>query len=199
MTLPAPDFYFPVPRTQAFCSQCAHPLSQIIPPDDNRVRDVCENCGAVHYQNPRNVVGVLPIWEGKILLCRRAIQPRHGLWTLPAGFMELNETTSEGALRETDEEAGAQLDLGPLYTVINVPYVNQIHFYYLGYLRNAELNPGVETSETLFVSPDDIPWDQLAFHTVATTLEHYCADLKSGHFGLHHYSLSKGDFTNATA
>lgn len=193
MTSPSTDFYFPAPRTQAFCSQCAQPLSRLTPPDDNRVRDVCQNCGAVHYQNPRNVVGVLPIWEGKILLCRRAIHPRHGFWTLPAGFMELHETTAEGALRETDEESGAQLDLGPLYTVINVPTVEQVHFYYLGYLRNPELNPGTETSDTMFVTPDEIPWDELAFKTVKTTLQHYCDDLKKGKFEFHHYDLSSGD------
>ncbi len=98
--------------------------------------------------------------------------------------MELNETTVEGALRETDEEAGAQLDLGPLYTIIDVPYAQQVHFYYLGYLRNDELNPGPETSETMFVSPDEIPWDELAFRTVSTTLEHYCEDLKKGYSNL---------------
>lgn len=195
MTSPPSNFYFPAPRAQAFCSQCAHPLTRLIPPDDNRVRDVCESCGAVHYQNPRNVVGVLPIWEGKILLCRRAIHPRHGWWTLPAGFMELNETTVEGALRETDEEAGAQLDLGPLYTIIDVPYAQQVHFYYLGYLRNDELNPGPETSETMFVSPDEIPWDELAFRTVSTTLEHYCEDLKKGVFEPHYYALATGDLS----
>lgn len=189
MTSPDSSFYFPAPRSQAYCSQCAHPLSQLIPPDDNRLRDVCEQCGAVHYQNPRNVVGVLPVWEGKILLCRRAIHPRHGYWTLPAGFMELGETTLEGALRETDEEAGAQVEIGPLYTVINVPAVNQVHFYYLGNLRSPELNPGPETSDTLFVAPEDIPWDELAFRTVSTTLQHYCDDLKKGEFGFHHSSL----------
>src|SRR5690606_20640718 len=186
MTSQAPTFYFPAPRAQKFCSVCGTSLTRRVPPDDNRVRDVCEQCGAVHYQNPRNVVGILPIWEGKILLCRGAIHPRHGYWTLPAGFMELNETTLEGALRATAVEAGAQVEIGPLYSVINVPYVNQVHFYYLGYLHSPELNPGPETSDTMFVAPDNIPWEELAFRTVSTTLRHYCDDLKKGEFGFHH-------------
>lgn len=189
MSSPSPEFYFPVPRSQKYCSQCAHPLTQMVPPGDNRLRDVCENCGAVHYQNPRNVVGVLPIWDGKILLCKRAIEPRYGMWTLPAGFMELNETTAEGALRETDEEAGASVELSKLYTVIDVPHAEQVHFYYLGNLRSPELNPGPETLETMFVTPDEIPWDDLAFRTVRTTLEHYCNDVKRGRFDSHFYAL----------
>ncbi len=188
-----PDFYFPAPRSQKFCSQCAHPLSRLTPPDDTRMRDVCDNCGAVHYQNPRNVVGILPIWEGKILLCKRAIHPRYGEWTLPAGFMELGETTAQGALRETDEEAGAQVRLGPLYTVIDVPYAEQVHFYYLAELTSPDLDPGPETLETQFVLPADIPWEHLAFRTVSTTLHHYCADLDTGQFGPHFYALSKPD------
>ncbi|MEJ1730831.1 NUDIX hydrolase, partial [Escherichia coli] len=93
------------------------PLTRRVPPEDNRVRDVCDQCGAVHYQNPRNVVGVVPIFGDRVLLCRRAIEPRYGKWTLPAGFMELGETTAQGAMRETQEEAGAQIELGPLYTI----------------------------------------------------------------------------------
>ena len=150
MTMPAPSFYFPAPRTQKFCSQCGSSLIQRIPADDSRLRDVCDNCGAIHYQNPRNVVGVLPVLGDKVLLCRRAIHPRYDKWTLPAGFMELGETTAQGAERETQEEAGAQIELGPLYTVIDVPYANQVHFFFLAKVLSTELNPGPESLEAGF-------------------------------------------------
>lgn len=189
MTLQASNFYFPAPRAQKFCSQCGTPLSRHIPPDDNRLRDVCDNCGAVHYQNPRNVVGVLPVWEGKILLCRRAIEPRYDKWTLPAGFMELGETTAQGAMRETQEEAGAQIELGPLYTVIDVPHAEQVHFFYLARVLSEELFPGPESLEAAFFSIEDIPWRELSFRTVITTLEHYLADVKTGVFPIHHYDI----------
>ncbi|RTZ42323.1 NUDIX hydrolase [Candidimonas sp. SYP-B2681] len=189
MTLQAPTFYFPAPRAQKFCSQCGNPLSLYIPPDDNRLRDVCDTCGAVHYQNPRNVVGVVPVWQDRILLCRRAIEPRYDKWTLPAGFMELGETTAEGAMRETQEEAGAQIELGPLYTVIDVPHAEQVHFFYLAEVQSAELYPGPESLEAAFFDLDDIPWSELAFRTVTTTLEHYLADRQTGVFPVHHYVI----------
>lgn len=189
MTLQAPDFYFPAPRAQKFCSQCGTLLSRHIPPDDNRLRDVCNSCGAVHYQNPRNVVGVLPIWEDKILLCRRAIEPRYDKWTLPAGFMELGETTAQGAMRETQEEAGAQIELGQLYTVIDVPHAEQVHFFYMAKVLSDELYPGPESLDAAFFKAEDIPWSELAFRTVVTTLEHYLADLETGVFPIHHYDI----------
>jgi ADP-ribose pyrophosphatase YjhB (NUDIX family) len=185
-----PSFYHPAPRTLSFCSQCGTRLNRIIPPDDNRMRDVCENCGAVHYQNPLNVVGVVPVWENKILLCRRAIEPRHGKWTLPAGFMELGESTGQGAMRETLEESGVSIRLGPLFTVINVPHAEQVHFFYLADVLDPALDPGPETLEAAFFSPEDIPWEKLAFHTIRSTLEHFVADSKAGAFGLHHYEIS---------
>lgn len=189
MTSDAAPFYFPAPRAQKFCSQCAHPLVQRIPPEDNRLRDVCDNCGAIHYQNPRNVVGVLPIWQDKVLLCRRAIEPRYDTWTLPAGFMELGETTTQGAMRETQEEAGAQIELGPLYTVIDVPHAEQVHFFYLAKVVSPDLYPGPESLEAAFFSVQDIPWERLSFRTVITTLRHYVADQKSGVFPIRHYDI----------
>ncbi len=189
MTSQASSFYFPAPRAQKFCSQCGTVLKQLIPPDDNRLRDACEHCGAVHYQNPRNVVGVLPIWQDKILLCRRAIEPRYDKWTLPAGFMELGETTAQGAMRETQEEAGAQIELGPLYTVIDVPHAEQVHFFYLAKVLSEDLFPGPESLEAAFFSIDDIPWKELAFRTIITTLEHYLVDVKTGVFPMHHYDI----------
>lgn len=190
MTSPS-DFYFPNPRTINYCTQCANPLARIIPPDDNRVRDVCLQCGSVHYQNPRNVVGVVPIWGDKILLCKRAIEPRYDTWTLPAGFMELKESTAEGAMREADEEAGAHLELGELFTVIDVPEAGQVHLYYLATVTSPELNPGPESLDAKFFALDEIPWDNLSFKTVSTTIEHYLADRQKGHFSVHHYSLSE--------
>lgn len=184
-----PPTYFPAPRAQHFCSQCGARLARSIPPDDNRVRDVCHQCGAVHYQNPRLVVGTLPVWEGHILLCRRAIEPRLGYWTLPAGFMELDETTAEGALRETQEEAGAQVTLGPLYTIIDVPQAEQVHCFFLAHATSPDLDPGPETLEAQWVLPADIPWDEIAFRTVATTLERYLADQAQGHMGMHYLAL----------
>lgn len=189
MTTHAPNFYFPAPRAQRYCSQCATAITERIPPDDNRLRAVCENCGAVHYQNPRNVVGVLPVWQDKVLLCRRAIEPRYDKWTLPAGFMELGETTAQGAMRETQEEAGAQIELGPLYTVIDVPHAEQVHFFYLAKVLSEELVPGPESIEAAFFSVEDIPWPELAFRTVSSTLEHYIADRPSGVFPVHHYDI----------
>ncbi|HBI83634.1 NUDIX hydrolase [Orrella sp. NBD-18] len=184
------DFYFPAPRLQKFCSQCATPITRKAPPGDNRERDLCEHCGAVHYQNPRLVVGTLPVWEGKVLLCLRAIEPRANTWTLPAGFMELAETMSEGAERETQEEAGVGIKLGMLYTVIDIPQVDQVHVYFLAKATGPDMDPGPETIEARWYELDEIPWDNLAFKSVSTTLKHYIDDLKTGDFQTHHYSLS---------
>jgi len=183
------EFYFPSPRLQKFCSQCATPITRKTPPGDNRERDLCEQCGAVHYQNPRLVVGTLPVWQNKVLLCLRAIEPRANTWTLPAGFMELAETISQGAERETQEEAGVKITLGNLYTVIDIPQVDQVHVYFLAQAHGPELDPGPETIEARWYDFADIPWDNLAFKSVSTTLKHYLRDRESGEFPTHHYSL----------
>lgn len=193
MTSQAPSFYFPAPRAQKFCSVCGTALTRRIPPEDNRVRDVCDQCGAIHYQNPRNVVGVVPVYGDRVLLCRRAIEPRFGKWTLPAGFMELGETTAQGAMRETQEEAGAQIELGPLYTIIDVPEAEQVHFFYLAKVTSEALYPGPESLEAAFFSLDDIPWNELSFRTVSTTLRHYVEDARTGVFPIHHYDLPERD------
>jgi len=190
MSASAPPFYHPAPRRQTYCNQCGAKLTRLIPPDDNRIRDVCTQCGAVHYQNPRNVVGVIPVWGDQVLLCKRAIAPRAGKWTLPAGFMELGESTAQGALRETQEEAGVQVAIQSLYTVVNVAHVDQVHFFYLARVLSPELNPGSETLEARFFDVDAIPWDDLAFLTVSSTLRHYVQDKPSGSFNLHHYTVS---------
>ncbi|SPU53160.1 NUDIX hydrolase [Bordetella trematum] len=184
-----PIRYFPAPRRARFCSQCGSPVQHRVPEDDNRARDICDHCGAIHYQNPRMVVGTVPVWEGKILLCRRAIEPRYDTWTLPAGFMELGESTAQGAARETLEEAGARIELGQLYTIIDVPQVDQVHIFYLARALGPELDPGPESLEARYFALDEIPWPELSFRTVATTLERYCEDQREGRFPTYHCTL----------
>ena len=163
-----------------YCRNCGHSVETRIPPGDSLPRQCCNHCGTIHYDNPKMVLGTLPIWEDKVLLCRRAIEPRYGLWTLPAGFMENQETTAQGAQRETDEEAGARIELLDLYTLISVPHISQIHAFYRARLLSPELDPGEETLEARLFSEAEIPWDELAFRTVKQTLQHYFADRKTG-------------------
>lgn len=173
------------PRRIQHCRTCGAPTTYRVPADDNRERAVCGACGDIHYENPLNVVGTVPVWGEQVLLCRRAIEPRHGFWTLPAGFMELGETTAEGALRETDEEAGAQVTLEGLFTVLNVVRAGQVHLFYRARMRDTRLAPGAETLEAQLFHEHEIPWDQIAFRTVRQTLEHYFADRRRGSFGVH--------------
>lgn len=167
------------------CQTCGSRVEYRIPPDDNRDRAICPSCGQVHYVNPINVVGTLPAWEDQVLLCRRNIEPRFGFWTLPAGFMELGETTEQGALRETDEEAGARIRMQGLFTVLNVVAVGQVHLYYRADLLDTRFNPGPETIEAQLFREHEIPWDQLAFRTVRETLTRYFDDRRRGQFGVH--------------
>lgn len=160
-------------------------MSYRVPTDDNRERAICGGCGEIHYENPLNVVGTVPVWQDKVLLCRRNIEPRLGFWTLPAGFLELGETTAQGALRETDEEAGARIELGPLFTVLNIVRVGQVHLFYRATLLDDRFNPGPETIEAQLFAEHEIPWDELAFRTVKETLRHYFDDRRSGSFGVH--------------
>ncbi len=171
------------------CRACGSAVAYRLPDDgDTRPRAVCPACGTVHYENPLNVVGTVPVWGDSgqyVLLCKRNIEPRWGKWTLPAGFMELNETTAEGAARETDEEAGAEIEMGPLFTLLNVVRVGQVHLYYRARLLSDRFNPGHETIEARLFTEDEIPWDEIAFRTVKETLERYFADRQAGHFGFH--------------
>ncbi len=162
-----------------FCSECAQPISQIIPEGDNRVRYVCLSCDTIHYQNPRIVAGTLPTHEGKVLLCKRAIEPRKGYWTLPAGFMENGETTEQGALRETVEEANARVIGLQLYTMIAVPHISQVHIFFHGELADLDFSCGIESLEVKLFEESDIPWQDLAFPTVSTTLRRYFNDRKT--------------------
>ena len=157
-----------------------------IPDDgDTKERAVCPACHTIHYENPLNVVGTVPVLGDRVLLCKRNIEPRWGKWTLPAGFMELGETTAEGAARETDEEAGAQFELDELFTVMSVPRVGQVHLYYRARLLSDRFNPGHETIEARLFTEEEIPWAEISFRTVKETLEHYFADRRAGRFVLH--------------
>ena len=168
-----------------FCSVCAHAITVRIPAGDNRNRACCDHCGAVHYVNPKVVVGTVPVWGEQVLLCRRAIEPRRNYWTLPAGFLEVDETTAGGAMRETIEEAGARITLGPLFTMLDVVHVHQIHLFYRAELLDTDFAPGEESLEVQLFDEADIPWDELAFRTVSTTLRYFFADRRRGHFELH--------------
>ena len=177
-------------RTPAkHCRNCGTAVQLRLPDDgDTRPRAVCPACLTVHYDNPLNVVGTVPVWgaEGEyVLLCKRNIEPRRGKWTLPAGFMELGETTAEGASRETDEEAGAKFELGDIFTLMNVARVGQLHIYYRARLLSDRFAPGHETMEARLFTEEQIPWDDIAFRTVKETLEHYFADRRRGAFGFH--------------
>lgn len=168
-----------------FCAACGQPVIRRIPPGDNRERDCCEHCGVIHYFNPRPVVGTIPVWQDTVLLCRRAIEPRYDKWTLPAGFMEIGETTAEGALRETVEEAGARVKLGPLFSMIDVPAIEQVHMFFRADLLDLDFAPGEESLEVRLFLEQDIPWPELAFRTVSRTLRLYFADRARGEFGTH--------------
>ena len=168
------------------CKQCGTAVEHRIPDDgDTKIRAVCLQCKTIHYVNPLNVVGTIPVWGDKVLLCKRNIEPRFGKWTLPAGFMEMGETTAQGAARETDEEAGAQFEMLELFSLVNVARVGQVHLFYRAQLTSDQFQPGIETQEAMLFSEADIPWDELAFRTVKETLERFFADRKAGSFGFH--------------
>ncbi|HCU52824.1 MAG TPA: NUDIX hydrolase [Gammaproteobacteria bacterium] len=172
-----------------YCSQCGGPINRHVPTGDTHERDVCANCQTIHYQNPKMVVGCIPEWEDRILLCRRAIEPRVGLWTLPAGFMELNETTAQAAAREAQEEANAVTEIGELYTLYSLPHINQVYLIYRARLLNLDFSPGDESLEVRLFHESDIPWPEMAFPVVTRTLQLYFADRLRGDFRVHH-----GDF-----
>jgi ADP-ribose pyrophosphatase YjhB (NUDIX family) len=168
-----------------FCSVCGQPITRRIPAGDNRERDCCEHCGAIHYVNPRPVVGTIPVWQDRVLLCRRAIEPRYGKWTLPAGFMEIGETTAEGAIRETLEEAGARIELGPLFSMLDVPHVEQVHLFFCARLLDTDFAAGDESLEVRLFNEAEVPWPDLAFRTVSSTLRWFFEDRANGTFLTH--------------
>lgn len=172
------------------CRQCGTAVIYRVPDDgDTKQRAVCPACQTIHYENPLTVVGTVPVWGKQVLLCKRNIEPRWGKWTLPAGFMELHETTAQGAARETDEEAGAQFEMEGLFTVLSVPRVGQVHLFYRARLLSDQFHPGHETLEARLFNEADIPWDELAFRTVKETLEHFFSDRRQGAFTVHNIDI----------
>ncbi len=168
-----------------FCNQCGAPVARRIPDGDSLPRYVCDACNIVHYENPKILVGCIPEWEDRILLCKRAIEPRYGLWTLPAGFMENHETTQQGALRETLEEANARVEIGPLYALYNLPHANQVYLLFRARLLDLDFSAGSESLETRLFVEAEIPWEKIAFRTIQRTLTHYYEDRRRGSYGFH--------------
>ena len=168
-----------------FCSHCGERVRTLVPEDDTRPRHVCPSCRTIHYQNPKIVTGIIPEWEDRILLCRRAIEPRYGLWTLPAGFMERGETIQQGAARETLEEAHARVEVRALYSLFNLPHIDQVYMLFRGRLLDLDFGPGSESLEVTLFEEQDIPWDEIAFPVVKETLALYFEDRTRGEFRLH--------------
>ena len=172
--------------TIKFCSHCgSEKIERRIPPNDDRVRAICADCETIHYVNPKIVVGSIPVWGEQILLCKRAIEPRHGKWTLPAGFMENGETLAEGAARETLEEAGARITIEQLYCSYSLPDISQVYVLFLAKLDDLNFSPGTESLEVKLFLEHDIPWDELAFVTINEALKRYFADRVEGVFTPH--------------
>jgi ADP-ribose pyrophosphatase YjhB (NUDIX family) len=168
-----------------YCQNCGAKVELEVPFGDDRSRSVCPACDTIHYENPKMVVGCVPVWEDKILLCRRAIEPRIGHWTIPAGYLENGETVAQGAERETLEEAGARVAIEELYTVFNLTHINQVYLLFRARLLDTEFKPGLESLETVLFKEKDIPWDNIAFMTVRETLRLFFKDRLNGTFPLH--------------
>ena len=165
-----------------FCNSCGAAVTHRIPEGDTLARAVCDVCGTIHYQNPKLVVGCLPVFGDRVLICKRAIEPRHGLWTLPAGFMENEESAAEGAAREALEEANARVEIEDLYTVFSIPHISQVYMMFRARLLDRDFSPGVESLEVKLVTEDEVPWDRIAFAMVKRTLEHFFEDRRKGAF-----------------
>ena len=174
-----------------FCSECGKSVVHRIPEGDNLPRFICEHCDIIHYQNPKLVVGCLPVWKDQVLLCKRAIEPSYGLWTLPAGFMENQESLEQAALRESDEEANANLEIESLYSLISLPHINQIYVLYRAKLLDLDFYAGPESLDVQLFNEEDIPWEQLAFKTIENTLKHFFVDRKQSNFSIYTSVISK--------
>ena len=173
------------------CRACGTSVELRVPDDgDTRERAVCPACGTIHYVNPLLVVGTVPYLGDQVLLCKRAIAPRYGKWTLPAGFMELGETMAQGAARETAEEAGAEVEMGAFFSAMSIPRVGQVHVFYLARLLHDRFDPGHESLEARLFTEHDLPWDELAFTTVRETLKCFFADRRLGQFGVHDVDIT---------
>ena len=163
-----------------FCNSCGSAATYKVPEGDSLPRAVCDACGTIQYENPKIVVGCVPVYGDRIVMCKRAIEPRYGLWTLPAGFMENNESVQEGAAREALEEANAKVEIGDLYTLYSLPHISQVYMMFLARLLDPEVSPGVESLEVKLVAEHEVPWDELAFTMVRLTLQNYFEDRRTG-------------------
>ena len=172
-----------------YCTQCGASVTQQIPAGDNLHRAVCSRCAHIHYDNPRLIIGCVAEWQGRLLLCRRAIEPRLGYWTLPAGFMENGETTAEAACRETREEAGAIIQIDAPFAMISIAHINQVHLFYRGRMLNSDFCAGEESLEVALFEPHEIPWAQLSFRSVKLCIERYLDDKTRGCFAFHEHEL----------
>lgn len=173
-----------------FCSHCGKPVVKRIPEGDDRPRHVCDHCNTIHYVNPRIIAGCLVIHEDRVLLCKRAIEPRYGLWTLPAGFMENGESSLEAARRETWEEAMARVDIHSIYSLFNLPHINQVYMIFRSTLKDPRFAAGRESLEVALFNENEIPWDDLAFSVMRKTLEFYFKDRKKGLFPIRMHDLT---------
>jgi ADP-ribose pyrophosphatase YjhB (NUDIX family) len=174
-----------------FCNLCGKPTEYRVPAGDHRERFVCTGCGHIQYRNPKIIAGIIPEWrDGRVLMCKRAIEPRHGLWTFPAGFLELRESSGDGAAREALEEAQADVEPLDLFMVINVPYVSQVYLIHRGRLRAEEFGPTPESSEVRLMREDEIPWDAIAFPTIFHSLKRFFADRTAGRYAIHSMDLA---------
>ncbi|ETX10143.1 ADP-ribose pyrophosphatase [Marinomonas ushuaiensis DSM 15871] len=180
-----------------YCSKCGHSVNMSIPIGDNRARAVCPNCEHIEYDNPRIITGTIPLYEGQVLLCRRNIEPRFGFWTLPAGFMENQESTSEGALRETLEESGSIAVCKQAFSMFSIPHINQVHLFYIAELERDDFHATEESSEVALFDLEDIPWDELAFSSVSKTLKLFIKDHKNGHYGFHDDVISANQLSSS--
>ncbi len=178
-------------RSVKHCRACGTAVELRVPDDgDTRERAVCPACGTIHYINPLVVVGTVPYLGERVLLCKRAIEPRRGKWTLPAGFMEMGETMAQGAARETSEEAGAEVEMGAFFSAMSVPRANQVHVFYLARLLHDRFDPGTESLEARLFTEAEVPWDEIAFTTVRETLRRYFDDRRRGVFGVHDVDIA---------
>lgn len=177
-----------------FCLKCGNKAALKIPEGDNRKRIVCDHCGYIHYQNPNIICGAVVVHEDKVLLCKRAIEPQYGLWTIPAGFMEIGETVEQGAKRETLEEAEATATNLKLYCIYDIPIIGQVYMLYLTNLQDGNFGAGSESLECQLFTEDEIPWDEMAFDSSIRSLRHYFADRQTYSnfvdFPLHHETIS---------
>ena len=172
-----------------YCSSCGQQVSLCMPENDTHERWVCASCGKIHYQNPLVVVGCVPEKDGKILLCKRAISPRYGYWTVPAGFLELGESTAQGAARETLEEACAKVEIGHMFAAVDVIDAGQVHLFYTAKLVG-DFGIGKESLEVRLFGEDEVPWDNIAFHSGHYALRKYFEDAGTNK-GVHIHELRR--------